>query len=75
MYLKVEAMENNLTHLEGVKTTLEYQLHIVEQKISDLQGELKEKDQQIREKESKLIELGKQVADKIVLGEMLEEEK
>lgn len=51
MYLKVEAMENNLTHLEGVKTTLEYQLHIAEQKISDLQGELKEKDQQIREKE------------------------
>ena len=68
-------MENNLTHLEGVKTTLEYQLHIAEQHISDLKGELKEKDQQIREKESKLIELGKQVADKIVLEEMLEEEK
>lgn len=68
-------MENNLTHLEGVKTTLEYQLHIAEQQISDLKGELKEKDQQIREKESKLIELGKQVADKIVLEEMLEEEK
>ena len=68
-------MENNLTHLEGVKTTLEYQLHIAEQKISDLQGELKKKDQQIREKELKLIELRKQVENKIVLEEMLEEKE
>ena len=40
-----------------------------------MQGQLKEKDQQIREKELKLIELGKQVADKIVLEEMLEEKE
>ena len=36
-------MENNLTYLEEVKTTLEYQLHIAEQQISDFARRVKGK--------------------------------